>query len=77
MTRHRPGHPAVVLTTMALLTGTLLGALAATTHRPPPLTYCQYIGDDDCDGTIRPWESGWPCVPPQGGPLLCHVDHQP
>jgi hypothetical protein len=78
MTGRRSGHTAAVLTAMAALCGLLLGSLAvAANQHPDPPTYCQQVGDDDCDGMIVPSESGWRCVPSDGGPLLCHVDHRP
>ena len=33
--------------------------------------YCIEVGDNNCDGMITPDESGWKCVPSNGGPLLC------
>lgn len=52
--------------------------IGATDSRHPALptytkSYCVKVGDDNCDGMIIPTESGWICVPPNGGPLLCNV----
>lgn len=37
------------------------------------ISYCQKVGDDNCDGVIMSYETGWQCVSPSGGPLICEI----
>lgn len=54
----------------------IIGSFRPGHVNPPPLSgldpaYCESVGDDNCDGIVTNYESGWKCVPPGGGPMTC------
>lgn len=59
----------------------VLGAIASprvVNYQPPSSlkldpAYCLSVGDDNCDGIVMNYESGWACVPPEGGPINCTI----
>lgn len=68
---------AIVLFALILAVLIVGGIKPVQVNSPPPLVggldpaYCESVGDDNCDGIVMDYESGWKCVPPNGGPLLC------
>jgi len=66
----------IFLATVIILLSTASLVIGATDNATPTIktdSYCTRVGDDNCDGVIMSYESGWKCVPPNGGPLLCEV----
>lgn len=59
----------LLVSTAALIVGIVDSPKA--NFSPISTEYCIEVGDDNCDGVITPEESGWKCVPPNGGPLMC------
>lgn len=69
---------AIVLTSFsAILLGNTVSSQVVNYQPPPDLqldpVYCQSVGDDNCDGIVMNYESGWACVPPEGGPVICAI----
>lgn len=64
----------VFLTVLITLMLIVLNVSASMKPSQPPYqnqTYCQNVGDNNCDGMITRDETGWRCVPANGGPLTC------